>query len=212
MTKIVLTRHGQTEWNRLSRKQGWCPTPLNERGKREAKKLARYIRNNYNLAQIHSSDLLRAQQTAEIVCEAIPEYGAGIVDEKRLRERNLGVLQGVGEELVTAHSEYFLPIGGRDAISNRPENGESYGDMIDRAIDWWESALGLGTRRRGTNEGGIHLVVTHGGVIRAILANIRGMGAVKAFEKIPRDNCAVNEILLSDEDVRIQSQNRTTFL
>ena len=64
--KILITRHGQTNWNVLGKIQGQTDIELNENGKKQAKEISEYIRNE-NIELIITSPLKRAKETAEIV-------------------------------------------------------------------------------------------------------------------------------------------------
>jgi probable phosphoglycerate mutase len=90
-TTLVLIRHGETAWNAEERMQGHEDVPLNERGCAQAKALgARFA--GEPIHALYSSDLQRAFATARCISAAT---GHPVVRDARLRERHLGVLQGV---------------------------------------------------------------------------------------------------------------------
>lgn len=90
MTRLVLVRHGETEWNREGRWMGQTDVPLNDKGLAQAEAAAQSLRGQ-PLEAIYSSDLLRARQTAEALARAT---GAAIVLDRRLREVAQGEWEG----------------------------------------------------------------------------------------------------------------------
>src|SRR5262245_65615545 len=91
MTELLLTRHGETDWNREHRVQGHTDVPLNENGREQARALAERL-VDVPLAAIYASDLARARETAEIVARRL---GLGVVLDPGLREKNFGSWEGL---------------------------------------------------------------------------------------------------------------------
>jgi broad specificity phosphatase PhoE len=93
--RIALIRHGETDWNRAGKMQGWEDVPLNETGKKQAAETAAFLTflKEYSWREIVSSPLSRARQTAEIIAEktgiAKISVDAGFI------ERNLGSVSGM---------------------------------------------------------------------------------------------------------------------
>src|SRR5262245_28159365 len=96
--RVLLIRHGETEWNNLGRWQGFEQTDLNEVGLLQAKTLAEYVRP-HPISAIYSSDLLRALQTAAPLGEAL---GITPVAHADWREQNLGIFQGLTRDEIEA--------------------------------------------------------------------------------------------------------------
>ena len=90
-TRLVLVRHGETEWNAAGRLQGAIDVPLSERGRWQAQCVARRLREE-PLAAVVASDLARAMQTAAPLAAAL---GLPVTPEPRLRER--GIRLGGGD-------------------------------------------------------------------------------------------------------------------
>ncbi len=126
--RVVFIRAAETDWNRLGRWQGWVASPINAHGRRQAEKLAQFIRN-LGLTALYSSDLVRARQTAEIVSEAL---GLAPVYDARLRERGVGNWQGLSVEEMRA----WYPTGFQQMLDDpeysRPEGIESRADVRAR--------------------------------------------------------------------------------
>ncbi|KGP71939.1 histidine phosphatase family protein [Pontibacillus yanchengensis] len=92
--KLGLVRHGSTAWNQEGRAQGSSDIPLDEEGKRGARKLAdRLAEERWDV--IYASDLARAAQTADIIGEKI---GVEVRQDPRLREASGGLIEGTTEE------------------------------------------------------------------------------------------------------------------
>ena len=91
MTTILLARHGETDWNRAGRWQGWADPPLNETGRVQARELAEQLRT-IPFDAVYSSDLRRAHETALIVGEP---HGVPVVTEPGLREIDVGSWSGL---------------------------------------------------------------------------------------------------------------------
>jgi broad specificity phosphatase PhoE len=96
MTTLLLVRHGETDWNAERRWQGHTDVPLNDRGREQARRLAESLVRE-DVDAIYSSDLARAQETAEIVGIRL---GLPVVVDPDLREIDVGSREGLtGEEV-----------------------------------------------------------------------------------------------------------------
>lgn len=106
MIKLVLLRHGQTTYNRDRRFTGWTDVPLTARGKREAKKAGKILKENgFSFDVVFTSVLKRAIDTTNIALKQmnlkIPVYKSW-----RLNERHYGALQGLNKtEMAAKHGE-----------------------------------------------------------------------------------------------------------
>jgi len=149
-TRVLLVRHGQSEWNADGRWQGQADSPLSDLGRRQAREAARAIGA---VDAIWSSDLQRAAETAAIIAQDI---GVGpVVLDPDLRERDAGEYSG----LTRAEIEERFP--GYLGSDRRPPSWEPDDHMLARSL----RAL----RRIATEvPGGDVLVVTHGGLVYTI--------------------------------------------
>jgi broad specificity phosphatase PhoE len=162
VTDILLVRHGETDWNAAQRWQGHTDRPLNDRGREQARGLARRLAGT-PLAAIYSSDLARARETAEIVAEAL---GLPVTLLRELREVNVGSWSG----LSGAECEARFPVGYSRwrAGGHGWDDGETYDEMSARVL---AALRGIAE----THPGDTVLVVTHGGAIRSVLAHAAGL-------------------------------------
>lgn len=163
--RVLMLRHGESEWNVEGRWQGWEDIALTIAGEHQAAARAHALAADDGLegANVFSSDLRRARRTAEIVAEALG-LGPVVVDEG-LRERCGGEWQGrTGAEI-----EERWP-GMREAWRRgelaAPPGGESNEQLLDRV----DAALGRAIA--ATPEDRVTLVVTHHGVLRALLRRV----------------------------------------
>jgi probable phosphoglycerate mutase len=156
--RLLLVRHGQSEWNAARRLQGQADIALSETGRAQARRLRPVIEG---LAPGHAiaSDLARAWETAELI-------GAGqAVPTPSLREINVGDWSGASiDELIARDREAYL---GWRAGTHAPAGGELWPDFRARTVAAIEAAREAG--------GASLLAVCHGGVIRALLEHYLGL-------------------------------------
>lgn len=155
MGKLILVRHGQTDLNTEGIYFGWLNPNLNEKGYEQAQK-AREVIKTIPYDKIYSSDLERARLTAEIV-----NYkNLHIVFDKRLREINFGIFEGLTYEEISKKYPDECKISEDNWENYNFGNGESPRELQKRAVDFVE----------GLNLEEDNLVVTHWGVINSILS------------------------------------------
>lgn len=151
MKRLILVRHGETEWNANRRLQGQTDIALNDRGRSQARALATLVAD---LAPDHAvtSDLARAAETATLL-------GAVAHPDMRLREQSLG--DWTGREIADIVAD--TPQNYRDWRAGRfvPSGAESWAEFRKRVVAALDDARG------GADQ--TALVVCHGGVIRAAL-------------------------------------------
>ena len=170
MATLILARHGETDWNRDGIWQGHGDPSLNELGRRQAAELAARLAD-VSVDALYSSDLRRAYETAEIIGKT---KGLEITADSDLREIDIGAWSG----LTRAEIEERFP--GMDR-----QDGET-SDAFDAR------AIGVLHRIAKAHEGERVLVVTHGGVVRALERHLFGE---------PRDvlrNCELVEFRYED--------------
>lgn len=149
-TRILLVRHGQSEWNAVGRWQGQADPPLSDQGRLQAREAARAIGA---VDAVWASDLQRAVETATIIADHV---GVGpVVIDTDLRERDAGEFSG----LTRAEIEERFP--GYLAAHRRPPSWEPDDVLLARAT----AALG---RIAAAVPGGDVLVVSHGGLVYTV--------------------------------------------
>ena len=163
-TELILIRHGETVWNSQQRMQGHSNSDLSEEGRAQIESLGQWMKN-VSFDHIYSSDSLRARQTAE----AITKYsGHTLKIDQRLREKNLGVFEGLTtEEAKERHPEIFRLF--KTAGSNYViDEGESTQQLLDRALEFIEEIRLMHPDQRV-------VLVTHGGVVRVLIKHTLGL-------------------------------------
>ncbi len=160
--RLVIWRHGQTDWNIENRFQGHSDIPLNSVGHYQAEHAAKIL-NAMNPTRIVASDLIRAQQTAEKLSNL---SNISIETDPRLRETNGGNWEGkTGEENRANDSARFIGwISGDDGPAG--EIGERRSEVALRA---GSAALEILTAADTT---GTVVLVTHGGTARCLLGTL----------------------------------------
>ncbi len=91
MTRLILVRHGETDWNREGRIQGWLDIELNELGRKQAMSLADELKEE-KIESIYSSSLRRALETAKLIAKS---HSLEVKEEPNLKEINQGEWQGL---------------------------------------------------------------------------------------------------------------------
>jgi broad specificity phosphatase PhoE len=185
MTRLILIRHGETDWNTEGRWQGQIDLPINARGLQQAKEIAEEFRGS-GIEAIYASDLQRALQTAEIISHVT---GVPVQIDARLREIHQGQWQGlqVGEI-----KERFA-----DAFHNRQQNplsvaapgGETAQEVRERVIQAMEEIVGR------------HLcetvvLVMHGFTIAVTLAHYKNIPFEQVWDLVPH-NAGISTIDLA---------------
>lgn len=184
MVKLVLIRHGETDYSLQNKYCGFSDPPLNNKGIWQAEKLANKLKG-LEVDRVYSSDLKRAYETAQIVFKNKP-----IKKISEFRELNFGIFEGLNyEEIIKKHPKLY-----RNWINNPPKikipNGESLQDLSKRVkrklffilSQFKDGAIGI---------------VAHGGPIRIILCDVLKFG-LDAFWQIEQDSGALNIIDYSE--------------
>ena len=161
MTTLHLVRHGQSEWNVTRRLQGQVAVvPLTSLGLEQARRAASTLAGR-RIAAVHSSDLLRAHRTAEVIGTAL---GLPVHLDPGLREQSYGTLEGLPTAEVLAAAPYDFT----DPDARAPA-GESIRDVHERLA----RCLAAYARQY---EGQECVLVSHGDAIRIGLAWLDGLG------------------------------------
>jgi broad specificity phosphatase PhoE len=198
VTTILLARHGESDWNRAKRWQGWADRPLTARGREQAHELARRLEET-ELDAVYSSDLARARETAEIVARA---KGVTITTTPDLREVDVGSWSG----LTRAEAEARFPEAYARWLSGGEgwDDGEAYEEMSKRVL---RAVMTIAEHHPGQRV----LAVAHGGSIRGIHAAALGVD-VHTYRRIQRvePNATLSAVCV--EDGRLTELCRTEDL
>tara|TARA_B100000609_G_C17064174_1_gene355676 strand:+ start:89 stop:688 length:600 start_codon:yes stop_codon:yes gene_type:complete len=167
MSSLVLIRHGQSVWNASNRFTGWTDVDLSEVGVSEAEEAGRIL-SSHRIDVVHTSDLVRAQRTAEIIM-SLNESSEGYSTkfDWRLNERNYGSLQGLNKaETAEKFGAEQVHIW-RRSFDVAPPDGESLEMTAERTIPYFEEEI-LPDLKAGKSV----LVSAHGNSLRSIVMHI----------------------------------------
>ena len=188
--KLVLIRHGESEWNLENRFTGWKDVDLSPKGIEEAKSAGKILKEmNLVFDVAYTSYLKRAIKTLNIVLEEMDELYIPVYKSWRLNERHYGALQGLnkaetakkyGDEQVhiwrrsfdivppsiDKNSEYYPKSDRRyaDLADSDIPLGESLKDTIARVLPYWHSDIS-----KSLQEGKNVIVAAHGNSLRALI-------------------------------------------
>jgi broad specificity phosphatase PhoE len=157
-TKMVVIRHGETLWNLDGRYQGHADSPLTKKGIAQAEAVGKRMKQ-YPFDVLYSSDLTRAYRTAQCIATNTQQE---IVIDTRLRERNLGIFQGMcREEFVQQHPEIYAQYQANLLDYVIPQ-GESIRQCYQRSMECFETIA-------QHHAGATIVLVTHGGILANLL-------------------------------------------
>lgn len=154
--KLVLIRHGQTDWNLAQRLQGHSEIPLNATGRDQASALARRL-SNQSFDLIYTSDLERAMETATILAGGKKE----VKTDPRLREINFGAWEGLTYDEIKQKYPEKLALWENDVYHNAPPNGETVEQLTKR--------IKLALDDLNANHNRTLMVVAHGGALQSMV-------------------------------------------
>ncbi|MBR1884029.1 MAG: 2,3-diphosphoglycerate-dependent phosphoglycerate mutase [Clostridia bacterium] len=190
MIKLVLVRHGQSQWNLENRFTGWTDVELSEKGVNEAIEAGKALKEKgYHFDLAFTSELKRAQNTLNYILKEMGEEGIEIRKSWRLNERHYGALQGLNkDETKEKYGENQVLLWRRSTDVRPPElevtdprypgNDPKYSglseselpktenliDTIDRVIKYWDSDI-----KPALEEGRNVIIAAHGNSLRALM-------------------------------------------
>lgn len=161
MTEFTIVRHGETEWNKNMRLQGFTDSPLTKKGIKQAELLGKELRcRQYDVLIV--SDLYRAEHTARILNQ---HFNLEIIKNIGLRERSFGIMEGLTrEEIEQKYAETYHAYMKRKSTYEIPK-GESLVRFYNRVITALEDIINQYKNRK-------ILIVSHGGVLDCVIRHI----------------------------------------
>ncbi|WP_347358965.1 2,3-diphosphoglycerate-dependent phosphoglycerate mutase [Bdellovibrio sp.] len=196
MYKLVLIRHGESVWNQENRFTGWQDVDLSEKGRAEALKGGKALREKgFNFDVAYTSVLKRAIKTLNFVLDEVDQVWLPVHKDWRLNERHYGALQGLNKaETAARHGEEQVKIWRRSYDTPPPPmevtdprhpshdprykgvdakllpSNESLKDTVARFLPLWD-----GTIAPAVKSGKNVLIVAHGNSLRALMQHLEGM-------------------------------------
>jgi phosphoserine phosphatase len=207
--RLLLVRHGETDWNRQGRFQGQMDIPLNPTGQQQAQQAATFLADMpLNFAV--TSPMLRPKETAEIILKNHPHIALAL--EPDFREISHGAWEGKLETEI----EQGYP-GELERWRMQPEavqmpGGENLQQVWDRSVKAWDNLVTSLRETVSANGNQLGIVVAHDAVNKVILSYVAGAGPEK-FWSFKQGNGAVSVIDYSAEGApTLQAMNITTHL
>lgn len=166
MGRLVLLRHGESQWNLENRFTGWVDVPLSPRGVQEAIQAGQKLKE-FTFNRAFTSMLSRANETLRLVLETIGQSHIPIEKSQALNERMYGELQGLNkEETAKKYGEEQVKLW-RRSYDVRPPGGESLKDTAERVLPYYEQAI-----KPYLLKGETILVAAHGNSLRALVMEL----------------------------------------
>ncbi len=182
--RLLLVRHGETEWNRMGRFQGQIDIPLNDNGRHQARAAAGFLADQ-PLDFAVSSPMARPRETAETILAQHPDLSLGFDDG--FKEIGHGLWEGKLEsEIAADYAELLADWKVKPETVQMPE-GENIHDVWDRSVAAWENVVARAP------EGSTGLVVAHDAVNKVILCQVLGLEP-KDIWAVKQGNCAVTVV------------------
>ena len=172
-SKLVLVRHGQSEWNAKNLFTGWKDPKLTDLGIQEAIKAGELLETrNLNFDLLFTSDLFRAQETGRLILEQINQKDIEIIQDQSLNERNYGDLAGLNkDEAREKWGEEQVHIW-RRSFDVPPPGGESLKNTAERVLPYFEREI-MPKVKKGLNI----LVAAHGNSLRALVMHLENISS-----------------------------------
>jgi probable phosphoglycerate mutase len=207
--RLLLVRHGETEWNRVSRFQGGIDVPLNDNGRAQAQQAAEFLKD-VPIDFAISSPMLRPKETADIILQPHPNVQLELQEE--FREINHGLWEGKLEsEIKQEYPDLLRQWQVAPETVQMPE-GENLQQVWDRAVACWDAiAQSVGVSDTELKTG---LVVAHDAINKVILCHVLSLSPASIW-CIKQGNGAVTVIDYPhglEKAPILQAMNITTHL
>lgn len=203
MYKLVVIRHGESQWNKENRFTGWEDVSLSDKGRAEALKGGQALKQQgFEFDLCYTSVLKRAIHTLDLVLSAIDQVWLPVTKDWRLNERHYGALQGLNKaETAALHGEEQVKIWRRSYDTPPPfmktddprhpshdprykkitkdkiPSGESLKDTVARFLPLWNEELA-----QIIKSGSRLLIVAHGNSLRALVQHLEKLTPAQIME------------------------------
>ena len=198
--RLILIRHGQTEWNREYRVQGQADPPLNETGKAQAEAIARALQHE-PIRAIYSSPLSRALDTALAINRF---HAVAVLPHEGLKELNVGETDGIYFPDLPMHYPDFFAQWKTSAASVRWPGGETLPELQDRV---WRAVCEITAQ---TIEGSV-VITSHLFALTSLLCKVLDLD-LSGFRKLNLSVGSISEIEISGDRYRLIRFNETCHL
>lgn len=185
MTRFIIVRHGHSLSNKGGTLTGQIDSPLSETGIEQAKLICKFLKENYKIDAIYSSDLSRAVDTVKHLGK---DLGLQVITDKRFREIDCGIWQGKTFDVLMQDKEYRFwneNMGTAQAIG-----GESFLDVQKRALNAIEDIY---LKRKEQTV----VIASHGGLIRTLQCHV-AKEKIENLSSIPWVPNASTSVIIKD--------------
>ena len=189
MSKLILVRHGESEWNKEGKWTGITDIPLTEKGRREAKEAEKALKT-VPIDIAFTTPLSRARETLDIILHTLNLHIPVTVDAA-LNEKDYGELTGKNKWKIKEEygEEQFTKW--RRSWDSPPPKGEALKDVYNRVIPYYKENIEL-LLKEGKNV----MIVAHGNSLRALTKELENI----SDEDIPKLELATGEVWIYDVD------------
>jgi 2,3-bisphosphoglycerate-dependent phosphoglycerate mutase len=176
MGRLILLRHGESQWNLENRFTGWVDVPLSPRGVQEARNAGEKL-SGFTFDRAFTSVLTRANDTLRLALESVGQTNIPIEKDKALNERLYGELQGLNKtETAKKYGEDQVKIW-RRSYDVRPPGGESLKDTAERVLPYYDAMI-----KPYVLKGETILIAAHGNSLRALVMELERLSKEQVLE------------------------------
>jgi alpha-ribazole phosphatase len=198
--KLLLTRHGQTDWNIAGRYQGQSDTPLNETGLRQAAQIAKRL-SKETIHAIYTSDLSRSANTAQSIADF---HQLEIKKDSRLRELSFGDWEGMTHQEMSAHSPDVFSKWMEDSLNISTPNGETLAQLAGRVKSAFDEI-------KNHHKDQTVLVVAHSGALQSLLSVTLGLD-LNRYWQFRVSQTSLSELTVYEDSVVLNLLNDVSHL
>jgi alpha-ribazole phosphatase len=162
--RLLLIRHGETDWNVTGRYQGQTDVPLNQTGIQQAHQIADRL-STEKINAIYSSDLIRAHKTAEQIAKP---HRLKVATDARWRELSFGDWEGMTYSEIQSEAAGEFELWHSDATQYAPPHGETLGQLAARVQSAFDELHNLHADQTIA-------IISHGGPLQILLCHTLGV-------------------------------------
>lgn len=200
--KLILTRHGQTEWNLLRKTQGVTDINLTELGVKQAERFAKRVREMTRVDAIYTSPLARARDSADIIAR---ECSRNVYGDDRLKEIRFGIWEGLTYPQICENYPQLIAQWNESPLKCFIPEAEPITHVLKRVREFIDMLLG----KYGKEE--TLVVVSHSVPVKLILADALGV-SLERIHSIRSDNLSLNIIDYYPEKPVVRVMNDVSHL
>jgi 2,3-bisphosphoglycerate-dependent phosphoglycerate mutase len=177
--RLILVRHGQSEWNLKNLFTGWKNPGLTDKGIEEAKAAGELLKSRgYEIELCYTSALKRAQHTLDLMLEEMGITNMTIIRNQDLNERDYGDLAGLNKDDAREKWGDEQVHIWRRSYDTPPPGGESLKDTADRVLPYYKREI-----EPRVLDGGTILVAAHGNSLRALVMALEGLSPEEILKR-----------------------------